>query len=92
MIPAISDGMRVAHDLALMVCRTEDGGKTWQPLRNGLPQEHCFDIVFRHALAIDGSILVFGTTTGNLFISENYGEDWICLTSNLARVEGVTFA
>ena len=90
-IPAISDEMRVAHDLALTVCRTEDGGETWQPLRNGLPQEHCFDIVFRHSLAVDGDTLVFGTTTGNLFLSENAGEDWVCVSSNLARVEGVVF-
>ena len=40
-IPAISDEIRVAHDLALCVCRTEDGGETWQQLRNGLPQNHC---------------------------------------------------
>ena len=51
-----------------------------------------FDIVFRHALAIDGSTLVFGTTTGNLYLSENYGDGWICISSNLARVEGVAFA
>ena len=91
-IPAISDGMRVAHDLTLTVCRTEDGGETWESLTNGLPQEYCFDIVFRHSLAIDGSTLVFGTTTGNLYLSENNGDDWECVSSNLARVEGVVFS
>lgn len=91
-IPAVSDEVRVAHGLALCVCRTEDGGNTWEPLREGLPQEHCFDIVFRHSLAVNKNTLVFGTTTGNLYISEDFGEHWHCLSSNLARVDYVTFA
>ena len=90
-IPAISDEIRVAHDLALCVCRTEDGGKTWQQLRNGLPQNHCFDIVFRHSLSIMDSTLAFGTTTGNLYISENWGDSWTCLNHNLPRIDSVMF-
>ena len=90
-IPAVSDEVRVAHNLSLTVCRTEDGGESWETLKNGLPQDHCFDIVFRHSFAINKNEMVFGTTTGNLYFSENYGEDWICLSSNLARVEGVVF-
>lgn len=91
-IPAVSDEMRVAPGLALCVCRTEDGGRSWQALRNGLPQEHCFDIVFRHSLAKQDNILAFGTTTGNLYLSEDYGDSWACLSSHLARVDAVTFA
>jgi len=88
-IPAISDEMRVAHDLSLCVCRTEDAGQTWQALRNGLPQDHCFDIVFRHSLAVHQEKLVFGTTTGNLFLSENGGDNWEVLSSFLPRVDSV---
>jgi len=90
-IPAISDEVRVAHDLSLCVCKTENGGVSWEPVRNGLPQEYCFDIVFRHALDIDGSTMAFGSTTGNLYVSEDYGENWACLSSNLARVDYVAF-
>ena len=90
-IPAISDEIRVAHDLALCVCRTEDGGKTWQQLRKGLPQNHCFDIVFRHSLSIMDSTLAFGTTTGNLYISEDWGDSWTCLNHNLPRIDSVMF-
>lgn len=90
-IPAISDDMRVAHDLALCVCRTEDGGRTWQALRNGLPQDHCFDIVFRHSLAVHGEQLVFGTTTGNVFYSNNGGDHWTMLSGHLQRVDAVAF-
>ncbi len=91
-IPALSDERRVAVDLSLCVCRTEDGGKSWQTLRSGLPQESCFDIVFRHSFAKNGDTLAFGSTTGNLFLSENYGDHWKSLHGHLARVECVCFA
>ncbi len=91
-IPAVSDEERVPHELALCVCRTEDGGKSWTPLRRGLPQAHCFDIVFRHSLARSGKTLAFGTTGGNLYLSENDGDDWLCLSNSLARVDYVAFA
>ena len=90
-IPAISDELRIAPNQALAVCRTEDGGQSWQTLTNGLPQENCFDIVFRHALAIQDNTLAFGTTTGNVYLSENQGNDWTCLSNNLARVDCVSF-
>ena len=90
-IPALSDEMRIPKDLALCVCRSEDAGHTWEALREGLPQHHCFDIVFRHAFAIDNQTLAFGTTTGNLFISENEGNTWRCLSNNLPRIDAVIF-
>ncbi len=91
-IPAVSDEVRIAHGLALCVCVTEDGGRSWRQLRNGLPQEHCFDIVFRHSLAVRDNLLAFGTTTGNLYLSEDFGEHWQCLSFSLARVDAVAFA
>ena len=90
-IPAQSDEMRVPHDLALCVCRTDDGGQTWQELRNGLPQFPCFDIVFRHSLDISDETLAFGTTTGNLYLSENGGDSWCCMNHHLARIDVVKF-
>ncbi|MEK7254070.1 MAG: sialidase family protein, partial [Bacteroidota bacterium] len=63
--PAVADENRIAVNGALCICRTDDGGKTWQAKRKGLPQEGCFDIVYRHALATSGEALAFGTTTGN---------------------------
>lgn len=49
-IPAISDEIRVTKGAALCVCRTDDGGQTWRYLRQGLPQQACYDLVYRHAL------------------------------------------
>ncbi|MEM7658276.1 MAG: glycosyl hydrolase [Bacteroidota bacterium] len=91
-IPATSDRIRVAVDQALCVCRTEDGGKSWEALRTGLPQENCFDIIFRHALARRGPHLAFGTTTGNLFVSDSDGDHWQNLSHFLPMINAVLFA
>lgn len=88
-IPAISDEMRVAKDLALVVSYTEDAGQTWQPLRKGLPQYNCFDIVFRHAFQYHSGQLIFGTNNGNLYGSENDGQSWQKIATNLARIDTV---
>ena len=90
--PANSDEVRTAIDGALCVCRTDDGGKNWKAMRNGLPQEHCFDIVYRHGLACSGDYLAFGTTTGNFFISPDRGEHWQAVSHYLPMVHSVQFA
>lgn len=88
-IPAVSDALRITPNGRLSVCQTVDGGKTWETLTSGLPQSNCFDIVFRHALANKEDHIVFGTTTGNLYLSENSGNHWQCLSNNLARIDCV---
>ena len=90
--PANSDMTRTAIKGALCICRTDDGGKTWKEQRKGLPQENCFDIVYRHALALSGDALAFGTTTGNLFFSDDKGENWQVLNNYLPMVYSVQFA
>lgn len=89
--PAHSDGIRVAIDGKLQICRTTDGGKTWESFSNGLPQEHCFDIVYRHCLKYNGEDLIFGTTTGNLFVSNDLGENWQCISNYLPMIYCVHF-
>jgi hypothetical protein len=91
-VPADSDERRLAHGGSLFVCRTDDGGATWKELRNGLPQENCFDIVFRHALGASGDTIVFGSTTGNAFVSEDRGESWSCLGNYLPPIYSTRFA
>lgn len=91
-IPAISDEMRVAKDLALTVAHTADGGLTWQAQREGLPQAHCFDIAYRHALVYKSGLLAFGTNNGNLYLSENEGQSWMPIAHNLPRVDAVVIA
>ncbi len=91
-VPAASDQNRAAFGRSLCVARTEDGGASWTALRNGLPQENCFDIVLRHALDIAGNTLAFGSTTGNAFASLDRGETWHSLGSNLPPIYSVRFA
>ncbi len=90
-VPGISDDMRMAVNGALCVGRSEDGGQSWTELRDGLPQQNCYDLVFRHALDISGETLAFGTTTGNLFISYNRGDHWTCLSNYLPPIYSVRF-
>lgn len=90
-IPALSDELRIPIERASFVARTEDAGKTWQKLRNGLPQQNSYDITFRHALHIDGNQLAFGTTSGNVYFSDDRGDNWHRIAQNLAVVYSVKF-
>ena len=90
--PGVSDGMRVAVDNSLCISRTTDGCKSWQALRQGLPQGSSFDIVYRHALARNERDMIFGTTTGNLFYSGNDGDSWEVVSNYLPLINAVTFA
>ncbi len=94
LVPAIKDEKRIPVDGQVVVSRTRDGGKTFEVLRNGLPQHHAYDITFRHALDIDetGSALMFGSTTGSLWYSDDQGDNWQTITSHLPPVHCVRFA
>ena len=77
-VPAVADQQRVPVDGAMVVNRTRDGGRSFETLRSGLPQRNCFDLVYRHGLAVDatGQRLLMGSTTGNLWGSDDGGEHW----------------
>lgn len=92
-IPAQKDEHRVPVQGQVVVTRTRDGGQSFETLRRGLPQEHAYDIVYRHALAIDGSgeRLMFGSTTGGLWLSEDQGDSWMTLSANLPPIYCVRF-
>jgi photosystem II stability/assembly factor-like uncharacterized protein len=92
-VPAVKDEKRYPADGRVVVNRTRDGGRTFETLTRGLPQEHAYDLVFRHALDVDetGDRLAFGSTTGSLWISENGGDSWQTLSSNLPPIYAVRF-
>ncbi len=92
-VPAVKDEKRYPVDGALAVNRTRDGGRTFEALRKGLPQTHAYDLVYRHALAIDdaGERLAFGSTTGGLWISEDQGDSWTSVSHTLPPIHGVRF-
>jgi hypothetical protein len=92
-VPAVKDECRVPVDAALAVARTHDGGDSFTALRRGLPQEHAYDLVYRHALAVDpgGQCLAMGSTTGSLWISEDQGDHWRTVSTHLPPVYAVSF-
>ncbi|WP_250655627.1 sialidase family protein [Alkalimarinus coralli] len=90
-VPAKADSERMAIDGGLFVARTTDGGASWQTFRSGLPQENAYDIVLRHGLDVCGDFLCFGTTTGNLYVSDDRGETWQCLGNNFPPIYSVRF-
>jgi hypothetical protein len=91
-VPAIKDENRVPVNGQLAVTRTRDGGRTFDVLREGLPAP-AYDLVYRHGLAIDatGERLAIGSTTGGLWISENRGDSWQCISAHLPPVYAVRF-
>ena len=91
-VPGKSDMERTAIGGGLFVARTEDGGKSWVQLRKGLPQKHAYDVVLRHALGYQNGHLAFGSTTGNLYVSEDSGETWKTAANNLPPIYSVRFA
>jgi hypothetical protein len=92
-VPAVKDECRVPVDAKLVVARTRDGGKSFNVLGKGLPQEHAYDLVYRHCLDVDesGNILAFGSTTGGLWLSEDQGDSWRCLSTQLPPIHCVRF-
>lgn len=93
-VPGIKDEQRLPSDQALCVMRTRDGGRTFEPCRKGLPQEHAYHLVYRHCLDVtgDGRTLAFGSTTGSVWISEDGGDSWERLSAELPPVYCVRFA
>jgi hypothetical protein len=91
--PAQADQTRIPSDAALAVTRTTDGGKSFTALRNGLPQQHCYDLIYRHGLAVadDGRTLLMASTTGNVWLSENSGDSWQTISNSMPPVYSVCF-
>jgi hypothetical protein len=93
-VPATKDECRVPVDGRVVVVRTRDGGRSFEVLRSGLPQHHAYDLVWRHALAVDqsGERLAFGSTSGGLWTSEDGGDSWTMVEARLPPVAVVRFS
>ena len=93
-VPAVKDEQRIPVDAKVVVARTRDGGKSFDVLSKGLPQNHAYDLVYRHGLSVDesGERLAFGSTSGGLWISEDAGESWMTPEMRLPPISVVRFA
>jgi hypothetical protein len=87
-VPAVKDETRVPVDGRMVVSRTTDGGESFQVFGDGLPAEHAYDLVYRHAFDVDasGDHLAMGSTTGSLWTSSNAGERWDTVSANLPPI------
>lgn len=92
-VPAIKDEKRIPVEGQVVVTRTRDGGRSFDVLRNGLPQKYAFDLTFRHGLDVDetGERLAFGSTTGSLWVTDNGGDAWQNVSTHLPPVYCVRF-
>ena len=92
-VPEIKDEKRIPVGGRLVVTRTRDGAKSFDVLSAGLPQSHAYDVVYRHALTIDGTgdRLAMGSTTGGLWVTEDQGDRWQQITHTLPPVYAVRF-
>jgi photosystem II stability/assembly factor-like uncharacterized protein len=88
-VPLQSDEFRVVPEAKLRVYRTQDAGKSWEPLTGGLPQANAYESVLRDGLTADThdpAGIYFGTRSGKVFGSANAGERWKELADALPSV------
>jgi hypothetical protein len=84
------NGETIRTDDVLRVWRTDDGGETWIPSVNGLPNgKHT---VLREGMATDvlnPAGVHFGTTAGTLFASTDGGAHRSPIAEGLRRIQSV---
>lgn len=77
------------------VWRSENGGDSWRKLAKGFPKKEAWYTVQRDAMTIDdlkSPALYFGTTTGQLWIGRDGGEEWECVFDSLPPIHCVKVA
>jgi photosystem II stability/assembly factor-like uncharacterized protein len=83
---------RTCPGAAPAVWRSENGGGSWKRLAKGLPKKESYFTVLRDAMDIDevrSPALYFGTTTGQLWMGRDGGEEWSCLFDSLPPINCV---
>ncbi len=88
-VPLESDGFRCTPEGRLRVFRTRDGGRSWEPLTDGLPQKDALETVLRDGLdcdALNPAGVYFGTRSGKLFASPDGGHHWDLVREGLPPI------
>ena len=91
-VPITSDSEHYPPEGKLRVYRSRTGGDEWEPLTEGLPQEHCYVNVLRDAMAVDtldDCGIYFGTTGGQVYASPDGGDSWAPIVRDLPAVLSV---
>ena len=77
------------------VYSTRDGGESWQRLDAGFPADQAWWTVKRQAMTADSEAevgLYFGTTSGELWMSRNEGQDRHCIARHLPEIYALEVA
>ena len=91
-VPILSDSLHYPPEGKLRVYRSRSGGEEWEALTNGLPQENCYVNVLRDAMAVDTADpcgIYFGTTGGQVYASNDSGDNWQAIVRDLPAVLSV---
>ncbi len=87
--PIESDGMRLPAGRACRVYRTQDAGRSWSALADGLPDGPYYTSVLRDSMCADDcdpAGIYFGTRDGEVYCSPDEGEHWSLVASHLPDV------
>jgi len=74
------------------VWRSTNGGDSWKKLTKGLPKKQSSFTVLRDGMTIDDlktPALYMGTTTGQLWMGRDGGDEWSCLFDSLPPINVV---
>jgi len=91
-VPITSDSVHFPPEGKLRVFRSKTGGHEWEPLTEGLPQQHAYVNVLRDAMDVDHLDpcgVYFGTTGGDVYGSPDGGEHWTAIVEHLPAVLSV---
>jgi len=91
-VPIKSDSEHFPPEGKLRVYRSRSGGNEWEALTNGLPQQDCYVNVLRDAMAVDSLEpcgVYFGTTGGQVYASDDAGDNWTAIVRDLPPVLSV---
>jgi hypothetical protein len=81
-------------DGSVRVYETRDGGSSWTPRGDGLPDHEAYLTVLRQAFDRAGEgadlQLYFGATSGDVFGSGDAGRSWFTAATRLPPVFSVT--
>lgn len=83
---------RTCPDGRPAVWRSESGGGKWKRLSKGLPKKASYFTVLRDGMAVDdlkSPALYFGTTTGQLWMGRDGGDEWTQLFDSLPPINCV---
>ncbi len=91
-VPITSDSLHYPPEGKLRVYRSRSGGREWEALTEGLPQENCYVNILRDAMAVDtfeSCGIYFGTTGGQVYGSTDSGDHWQTIVRDLPPVLSV---